>query len=269
MKCRSVYQWWRMEPCVAHVDDYFKVNCVWLDGKISGCHHGLKNYDDCPEVDTDISIRKQVRLKKLLSTGFPVHAANTNENTNIDTFNQEIIVSQGTTWRGLAAQYNWSHLQELQRASDVFAHAISFKCIPRSHLLLTSFLVFRKRASYPCKSLSFFWESCLWKSFVFCESLSIACIISSWKSHSDFPGLCSTVCAQEPLCLPLFPNSVTTSLTPLYPWACTTALLNPFGCCMVGTLNTLRLQDCIEYYRVIFFTGPAQKSSKYGTGPAQ
>ena len=70
-----------MEPCVAHVDDYFKVNCVSLDGKISGCHHGLKNYDDCPEVDTDISIRKRAGLKKLLSTGFPVHAANTNENT--------------------------------------------------------------------------------------------------------------------------------------------------------------------------------------------
>ena len=53
----------------------------------------MKNYDHCPEVDTDISIRKRVRLKKLLSRRFPVHATNTNENTNRDentnTFNHD------------------------------------------------------------------------------------------------------------------------------------------------------------------------------------
>ena len=32
--------------------------------------HRMKNDDDCPEVDTDISIRKRARLKKLLSWRF-------------------------------------------------------------------------------------------------------------------------------------------------------------------------------------------------------
>ena len=81
---------------------------------------------------------------------------------------------------------------------------------PCSHFLSAFFLVFWKRAAYLRESLSSFVKVC-------CESLLSfvkACIIPSWKSHSDFPGLCGTVCAQEPLCLPLFPNSVTTSLTP-------------------------------------------------------
>ena len=42
--------------------------------------------------------------------------------------------------------------------------------------------------------------------------------------------------------------------------------------CLLSTIsiNIKEFWDSsFERYRVIFFTGPAQKSSKYGTGPAQ
>ena len=146
----------------------------------------MKNYDHCPEVDTDISIRKRVRLKKLLSRRFPVHATNTNENTNRDentnTFNYEPL--------GGVLQYNTE------------SHWI------KSHLLAsTFFLVFKTCRSYHHES------SKLFRSYP-CERPTQTFWVSALCPRTTLPPAFSKLCDHF-----FYPPS-------LYPWACATITLS-------------------------------------------